>query len=31
VLVDLLLRRHGDEVSISVPRREGHVEVRVVK
>ncbi len=31
VLVDLLLHRHGDEVSISVPRREGTVEVRVVK
>ena len=28
--VDLLLRRHDDEVSISVPRREGAVEVRVV-
>jgi glycogen debranching enzyme len=31
VHVDLLLHRHGDEVSISVPRREGTVEVRVVK
>ena len=32
VAVDLLLRRHrGGEVSISVPRREGAVEVRVVK
>lgn len=29
--VDLLLRRHGDEVSITVPRRHGTVEVRVVK
>ena len=32
VSVDLLLRRHGDgEVSISVPRRDGVVEVRMVK
>jgi glycogen debranching enzyme len=31
VEVDLLLHRHHDEVSISVPRREGPVEVRVVK
>ena len=31
VEVDLLLRRHGDEVSISVPRRGESVEVRVVK
>ena len=27
----LLLRRHGEEVSISVARREGTVEVRVIK
>jgi glycogen debranching enzyme len=31
VHVDLLLHRHGDEVSINVPRRDGPVEVRVVK
>jgi glycogen debranching enzyme len=30
VAVDLLLHRHGDEVSINVLRREGTVEVRVV-
>jgi hypothetical protein len=29
--VDLLLRRHGDDVSINVLRREGDVEVRMVK
>jgi glycogen debranching enzyme len=28
---DLLLRRHGDDVSINVLRREGDVEVRMVK
>jgi glycogen debranching enzyme len=29
-LVDLLLHRHGGEVSINVPRRRGAVEVRVI-
>ena len=29
--VDLLLRRHDDDVSINVLRREGDVEVRMVK
>jgi hypothetical protein len=28
--VDLLLHRHGDDVSINVLRREGSVEVRMV-
>jgi glycogen debranching enzyme len=29
--VDLLLQRHGDDVSISIDRREGNVEILTVK
>ena len=30
VTVDLLLHRHGEDVSVNVLRREGPVEVRIV-
>jgi hypothetical protein len=29
--VDLLLQRHGDDVGVNVTRREGDVEIVVVK
>jgi hypothetical protein len=29
--VDLLLQRYGDDVSISIDRREGNVEILTVK